>query len=406
MTSFTLLGVAADIDSLLRKNNICEPLPIQQAVIPRALKGDSLLVSSLTGSGKTLAYLLPLIEQLRGGVSEENSEDEGNKTSQIRALILAPTRELAQQIGHLCDQLCEVASLRSTIIVGGVDYAPQREALALLPEIVISTPGRLLDLMEQGAASLSALDYLIIDEVDQMLDLGFKQPITTLSQLRAPSAQTLCFSATLPLEVVETIASLAPNIEQIAIENQPLAVTSIDHRGYYVSLEMMDQLLLHIIRSEQPPQAIIFTRSRKMADRIVALLAQNNIEAEAIHSDRSQAAREHILERFRTSQTSILVATDVMARGIDIESITHIINFGLPLSAEQYIHRCGRTGRAGRSGVAISLFSPDEKPMVGEICRLMKRHIVIDESHPYLTPEVTRALSSSPTSKKKSRGGR
>ncbi|MFI3333236.1 MAG: DEAD/DEAH box helicase [Rikenellaceae bacterium] len=393
MTSFTSLGIAADIASALSRCNICDPLPIQQAVIPKALCGNNLLVCSQTGSGKTLTYLLPLIEQIR------NQQD--IKIAGVQALILAPTRELAQQIGHQCNQLCQMASLRCTTIVGGVEYEPQRQALASHPEIIISTPGRLLDLLEQQVTSISGLRHLVIDEVDQMLDLGFKEPITSLAQLRAPSAQTLCFSATLPLEVIEIINSLATNIEQITLEDQPLAVPSIEHRGYYVSFEMMDPLLLHLLRELQPPQAIIFTRSRKMADRIVELLSRNKFEAEAIHSDRSQSAREHILERFRTSQTSILVATDVIARGIDIESITHIFNFGLPQNAEQYIHRCGRTGRAGRSGVAISLISPQEKEMVGEICRLMKRHIVIDWSHPYLTPDISQALSTSSQQKKR-----
>ncbi len=349
-------------------------------------------MGSQTGSGKTLAYLLPIVEAIR-------ARSTAQQATHTKALILAPTRELAQQIGHLCTQLCQVASLRCTTIVGGVEYAPQRLALASHPDIIISTPGRLIDLLEQGAASVDGLDHLIIDEVDQMLDLGFKEPITALAKFRAPSAQTLCFSATLPCEVVSIVNSLASDIELVAIENQPLSVASIDHLGYYVSLAMMDQLLLHLIRREEPQQAIIFTRSRKMADRVVDLLKRNALEAEAIHSDRSQSAREHILERFRTSQTKILVATDVIARGIDIDSITHIFNFGLPQSAEQYIHRCGRTGRAGRTGTAHSLFTPDEKPMVDEICRLMKRHIVIDNSHPYLTPDVTRALTA-PTNKR------
>ncbi len=379
---FSDLGVSQDIVIHLGGESICEPLPIQERVIPLALSGRSLLVSSQTGSGKTLSYLLPLVEQLRAASTQGG----------VRALIVAPSRELAQQIGSICDPLCRLAALSSTTIVGGVEYEPQREALASNPDIIVATPGRLLDLLEQGAAQIEGLHHLVIDEVDQMLDLGFKEPITNLAKLRGEAAQTLCFSATLPKEVVEVVSTLSPSIEQISIE-QPLSVESIEHLGYYVSFEMMDHLLLHLIRREQAEQAIIFTRSRKMADRVVGVLKNNNIEAEAIHSDRSQAAREHILERFRTAQTKILVATDVIARGLDVDSVTHIFNFGLPQSPEQYIHRTGRVGRAGRSGVALSLFTPDERRMVDAICRLMKRHIVIDNQHPYLTSEVSRALS-------------
>ncbi len=380
--SFEILGVAPQLVAKLKAMNIVSPLPIQQLVIPEALGGRSVLVTSQTGSGKTLAYLLPLIQ----GVASI----EGRKA---RALLLAPTRELAQQIAQVCSSLCEALLLKSSVIVGGVSYNEQRQSLSCEPEIIIATPGRFIDLLEQGVVNIEQLDYFVLDEVDQMLDLGFRESILKLSQLRAASAVTFCFSATLPQEVEDLVNTLSPSISRLSLEGQKMAVESVDHLGYFVSFEMMDRLLIHLLRLESATQSIIFTRSRKMADRVVGLLLENSISAEAMHSDRSQAAREHILSRFRSGETSIIVATDVIARGIDIDSVTHVFNFGLPQNPEQYIHRCGRCGRVGRSGRAISMFTVEEKPMLDAICRLMKRNIIIDNTHPYLTSDVTRALT-------------
>lgn len=391
--SFKTLGVAQKFVDILQTSDILEPTPIQNKVIPCALRGESVLVNSQTGSGKTLVYLLPLLQRL------DNTPGQG-----VRALILAPTRELAQQIGGVCAELCGATSLRCSVVVGGVGYESQIQELAAEPEVIIATVGRLVDLMEQGVVSIKDVEYFILDEVDQMLDLGFRESIVALSSLRSSAAVTYCFSATMPPQVVELVNLLDPSIAHITLEEQPLSVASVDHLGYFVSFEMMDRLLIHLLRSESPAQSIIFTRSRKMADRVVGLLRENSIAAEAMHSDRSQAAREHILARFRDGATSIIVATDVIARGIDIDTVTHVFNFGLPQSPEQYIHRCGRTGRAGRSGRAISLFIPEEKPLLDAICRLMRRHVVIDSIHPYMTPDVVLALSQDPKSGKKAKG--
>ncbi len=388
--TFETLGVAPQFIAQLEAMNIVVPLPIQQCVIPSALRGESLLVSSQTGSGKTLTYLIPLVQRL---VSSDNSS--------AKALILAPTRELAQQIGVVCAQLCQGTSITSAVIVGGVSYQSQHDALALQPDIIIATPGRYVDLLEQGVIAKSGVEYFILDEVDQMLDLGFRETIVALAQLRSDSATSFYFSATLPADVVDMLTLLSPTLTRLSLSDEPMTVASVEHLGYYVEFEMMDRLLIHLLRTETPQQSIIFTRSRKMADRVVGVLSENGITAEAIHSDRSQVAREHIIARFRSGETSILVATDVMARGIDVDSVTHVYNFGLPQSAEQYIHRCGRAGRVGRSGKALSLFTPEEKPILDVICRLMRRHVVIDTTHPYMTPNITRALSTPSNVKKK-----
>ncbi len=391
--SFKILGVAPQLVDLLGSMGIVEPLPIQKLAIPATLRGENILAKSQTGSGKTLAYLLPLVQML----------SQRELSNRVSALILSPTRELAQQIGAICAELCATLSLSSAVIVGGVEYELQRQSLASAPNIIIATPGRLIDLLEQGIAVVDQVDFLVVDEVDQMLDLGFREPILSLAQLRSTNAQTLCYSATLPEDVVEISNILIPDSTSLSVEGESLSVEQVEHLGYYVSFEMMDHLLLHLLRGEDFTQSIIFTRSRKMADRVVGLLATNSIVAEAIHSDRSQAAREHILARFRGGETTILVATDVIARGIDIDSVTHVFNFGLPQSAEQYIHRCGRCGRAGRQGRAISIFTPDERGMVDSVCRLMKRHIIIDNSHPYFTSDVGQALDPQKTKRGKKR---
>ncbi len=376
---FEELSIVERLVDKLSTKRFLLPTDIQELVIPRALMGESLLAMSQTGSGKTLAYLLPIVQRLLSG--------EG------RALVLLPTRELAQQVGEVCRWLCDGEGLESAVIYGGVEYSPQEEALARAPQLIISTPGRLIDLIDRGCSHLSEVEYFVLDEVDQMLDLGFHDPILQLSKLRGEASQTLCFSATLSPEVVATTTELSDDLIRIEVESQRLAVESIEQSAYFVSdLMMMDSLLLHLLRRELPPQGVVFTRSRKMADRLAELLRSNGFGAEAMHSDRSQSAREHILGRFRDGETTLLVATDVLARGIDIDTITHVFNYGLPLSAEQYIHRIGRTGRAGRSGRAMSLCGVSERGMLSDICKLMRQNIPIDRTHPYMTQDVTQML--------------
>ncbi len=375
--TFLELGIEPHIARSLEQLSIVEPTPIQQALLPRAIEGCSLVARSQTGSGKTLAYILPIVQAL-------------SQQSSARALVVAPTRELAQQIAGVYSSIVG-ADDSLAVIVGGVDYAPQREILARAPRMIVATPGRLLDLIGQGI-EVAKVSHFVLDEVDQMLDLGFREPIFELAKLREDGAQSLCFSATLPPSVEELLLKVVPDSERVVLAGEKMAIEKIEQLGYYVSMAMMENLLLHLLRVEKAEHSIVFTRSRKMADRVVALLKDNNFSAEAMHSDRSQAAREHILSRFRGGETSILVATDVVARGVDIDSVTHVFNYGLPLSAEQYIHRIGRCGRAGRSGRALSLVTPDEKPMVNEICKMMRRHIIFDAAHPYLTVDVTLAL--------------
>lgn len=378
---FSSLGLDARLVEGLTHQNITKPTQIQQLAIPRILRGESLAVRSQTGSGKSLAYLLPLVQLLSsdGGVG-------------ARLLILVPTRELAQQVGRVCRSLS--GDVGVAVIYGGVDYELQREALSSEPEIIVATPGRLEDLIGQGAVDLlGKVSYFVLDEVDQMVDMGFREPISNLVKLRGEGAQSLCFSATLPEGVAEVVSEVVGEVDLIEDRSQPLAAQRIDQSCYFVEQSMMDHLLLHLLRTKLPTRSIIFSRSRKMADRISKMLRENDFAAEAIHSDRSQAAREYILGRFCSGETTILVATDLMARGIDVEGVTHIFNFGLPLSPDQYVHRIGRTGRAGASGEAITLLCVDEKKLLDSTCATMRQRVIVESSHPYMTPAVTRALS-------------
>ncbi len=383
---FKDLGVENRLVESLRFNNIVEPTDIQRLVIPCILRGENIVARSQTGSGKTLAYLLPLIQRL------SVSDDE-------KLLILAPTRELVQQIGRVCSNH---TTLSIAVIYGGVEYDSQYEALADNPQIVIATPGRLQDIIDRGVVEISRFQYFLLDEVDQMVDMGFREPIVELARLRDESSQSMFFSATLPVGVMDILKGLAQGVAVVDCDGQPLAAQKIIQSGYYVEQSMMDQLLLHLIRSKSPKKTIVFCRSKKMADRLTQILKESNFLAEAIHSDRSQAAREHILRRFTEGETSILVATDLMARGIDVDGVTHIFNYGLPQSPEQYIHRVGRTGRAGAQGEAISLICPDEKRLLDATCALMRQPIPISTNHPYMTTAVTTMLSGV-TLRKKSR---
>ncbi len=375
--SFDSLGVDPFIVAQLQKLGKVSPTPIQNLVIPSALAQKSILARSQTGSGKTLAYLVPIVQTLSIGQ---------------RALILSPTRELVQQIGGVCHAVCDK---RCVMIYGGVEYDTQREELSQGYDIMVSTVGRLMDLIGQGIIDISGVEIFVLDEVDQMLDLGFRDDILHLAKFRSREAQTLCYSATLPDMVEGIVAQIMPeDYLRVDNEGESLAVDRIEQEGYYVSLEMMDHLLLHLLRSHPLKRGIIFTRSRKMADRLSLLLRENEIYAEAMHSDRSQAAREHILTRFRLGETTLIVATDVIARGIDVDGVDVVYNYGMPLEAEQYVHRIGRTARAGRSGRAVTLCVPTEKPLVDRVCKLMRRHISMSVRHPYATPDIQRVLDS------------
>ncbi len=384
--SFEKLGITQQWLAPLTHMGVTTPTPIQQEAIPAILGGDNVLLTAQTGSGKTLAYLLPLVQRLRNCASS-------------RALVLVPTRELAHQVGIVAQQLLPSPSV--AVIYGGVPYEGQQAALATCPTLVVSTPGRLIDLLQQCPTYLTSVEYLVLDEVDQMLDLGFREPIHQLASLRSQAACTYALSATTSPTILELLHELVPQLVELSDKSERVAVERITQQAYYVEFALMDALLLHLLRKEEATRAIVFVRSRSMADRLAIVLRENAWQAEAIHSDRSQVARLHILDRFRAGETTLLVATDVLARGIDVAGITHIFNYGLPESTEQYVHRIGRTARSGSSGRAITLCTPSETPLYIATCKDIGEHIPITATHPYTTIGLTKALSPSPSKKKK-----
>ncbi len=375
--TFEELSIETQYIERLRQRNIVEPTAVQRLAIPRALSGESVVVKSQTGSGKSLAYILPVVQML--------AADERRQT-----LVLLPTRELAQQVGAEFGRLTD---MDVAIVYGGVDYEPQRALFARQPRVVVATPGRLEDLIEQGVVTLDEVCCFILDEADQMVDMGFRDAIKRLAHLCSSAAQRLCFSATLSDDVKELLCEVVGEYSLVEDGSQPLAAQSVKQLAYFVESELRDQLLLHLIRTLKPQRAIVFCRSRNMAERICGVLTAVEMSAEVIHSQRSQAAREHIIARFMSGETALLVATDLIARGIHVDGVTHVFNLGSPLNGEQYIHRIGRTGRAGECGEALSLLAPDESRSLRQISTLMRQPIEVVTSHPYMTPTVTLALS-------------
>ncbi len=387
---FLSLPLEGEIIEALASQNITEPTPIQRLVIPRILGGESVVVRAQTGCGKSLAYLIPIVQAIL-------------HSDAVRALVLLPTRELVQQLSRVARSLSQRVEVTS--IYGGVEYQGQRDALAGGGRLIVATPGRLQDLLSQEGVEVDRVSHLVLDEVDQMVDMGFRDTLKTLlSQLQIEGAQRLCFTATLSPEVEGTIEEVVGRVDRVDQLEEGISVERIEQRAYVVEQSLMDQLLLHLLRVKRASRAIIFCRSRKMADRLAELLREGGYRAEAMHSDRSQVARDHILRRFTQGETTLLVASDLVARGVDVEGVDYVFNFGLPLTPEQYLHRIGRTGRAGASGCAISLIAPDERMALGAICAMMRRNIEVELTHPYMTPAVSRG--GEPRNTKRARGRR
>lgn len=380
---FKGLGVEERLVAVLSGMGVSVATDVQCGVIPAVLGGASVVATSQTGSGKSLAYLVPLVQLLRL-----------KRDGVVSALILTPTRELAQQVGGVCKGLIGGTDISVVALYGGVEYEPQWVALAATPNVIVATPGRLLDLIQQGAVRCDSLRFFVLDEMDQMLDLGFRDAIFSLAKGRCSDAQTICLSATLNEQIQQIVDELiVGGYQRVSVGGDNVSVAEITQQGYYVTTEMMNHLLLHLLKNDKPQRAIVFTRSRKMADRVAELLRSREIMAEAMHSERSQTAREHILERFRRGETQVLVATDVVARGIDIADVDCVYNYGMPLEAQQYLHRIGRTGRAGRSGRAITLSPPNESDLVVAACKLMRKNIPMSMNHAYTTPDLQREIS-------------
>ncbi len=361
--TFKELHIAEPILKALVNKEYESPTPIQQQAIPVALNGRDLLGIAQTGTGKTAAFAIPVIQQLH------QSPSEGRKR-EIRALVLTPTRELAIQIDDCFREYACFTRLRHAVIFGGVGQKPQVDQLKQGVDILVATPGRLLDLISQGYISLAHIRHFVLDEADRMLDMGFIHDIKRLLPMLPKQKQTLFFSATMP----QAIASLSKSIlhQPVRVEVAPVAsvVDTIEQRIYFVEKTLKGDLLYDVLQKELDKSVLVFSRTKHGADKIARILKKKGIECDAIHGNKTQGARQRALSNFKSGATRVIVATDIAARGIDISNLEMVINYDLPDVAETYVHRIGRTGRAGHSGIALTFCSEEERTMVKDIQKL------------------------------------
>ncbi|MFN8251225.1 MAG: DEAD/DEAH box helicase [Ferruginibacter sp.] len=371
---FKNLGLIEPILKALEQQGYSMPTPIQQQAIPIVLKQQDLLGCAQTGTGKTAAFAIPILQLLY----QQKKQVPG-----IKVLILTPTRELAIQINDSFAAYGQYTGISHTVIFGGVSQLHQVSALKKGVDVLIATPGRLLDLMSQGFISLRHLQVFVLDEADRMLDMGFIHDVKKVIVRLPEKRQTLFFSATMPPEIQKLAQVLLTNPEKVEVTPVSSTAEAIEQSLFYVDRPDKNKLLLHLLRETDISRVLVFTRTKHGADKVVKILLRENIPAAAIHGNKSQNARQNALNNFKNGQLRVLVATDIAARGIDIDDLTHVINFELPEIPETYVHRIGRTGRAGNEGIALSFCDADEKTELRDIQKLIGKTIPVITEHPY-----------------------
>ena len=377
--SFKDLGLNEVVLSALQPLGYENPTPIQEEAIPHVLEGKDILGSAQTGTGKTAAFSLPIVHTL----SSRPSKTQG-RSKPIRALVLTPTRELASQIDENVRNYCKNSNLRSTVVFGGIPQRRQVDTLRRGVDILIATPGRLLDLCNQGHIRLQDVEFLVLDEADTMLDMGFIHDIKKIIKQTPNDRQTLFFSATMPPNIRELSSTILKDPIRIQIAAESSAAETVTQKAYYVRQNDKKDLLVHLLGTDEIINALVFTRTKFGADKVVRHLQNNDIQAEAIHGNKSQPAREKALNRFKKGKVRVLVATDIASRGIDVDDLSHVINFELPNLAESYVHRIGRTGRAGREGTAISFCNEgEERNHLRGIQKLIGREVDLITDQPF-----------------------
>ena len=374
---FSDLGLIKPILSALSDEGYTTPTPIQQRAIPHILLGKDVLGCAQTGTGKTAAFAIPMLQLL------DKPAQLSREKRPIRALILTPTRELAIQIEESFNAYGKYLRLKNLVIYGGVSQNPQTDSIRRGIDILVATPGRLLDLMNQGEIRLNQIEILVLDEADRMLDMGFVHDVKRIIAKIPDKRQTLFFSATMPDE----IKSLADSIlyHPVKVEVTPSASTAetIKQSLFYVSKNNKKDLLVHILTDKSIETALVFTRTKYGADKLVKHLTKNHISAQAIHGNKSQNARQNALANFKSRKTRILVATDIAARGLDVDELTHVINYEIPEISETYVHRIGRTGRAGLSGISFTFCEEEETSNWRDIVKLIGKEIPVEKDHPF-----------------------
>jgi ATP-dependent RNA helicase RhlE len=383
--SFESLGLSQSLLRAIREKGYENPTPIQASTIPIVLSGRDLMGCAQTGTGKTAAFALPIIDRLHATKNEPFNATKRHHHSSyrpIRAVVLAPTRELAAQINESFVTYGRNSGLRFTTVYGGVSQNPQVRALDKGVDVLIATPGRLLDLMNQGFVELHNVKILVLDEADQMLDMGFLPDLKRIVSAVPQREQTLMFSATMPAEIKLLADKWLRNPENIQVTPAATTVKLVKQSVYFVESRNKPQLLSHYLQTNASTRTLVFARTKHGADKIVKHLVKEGIKAAAIHGNKSQSARMKTLEQFKSEKPPVLVATDIAARGIDVRGISHVINYELPEVPETYVHRIGRTGRAGATGFATSFCSGDERQKLTRIERLTKHRISVHDDHP------------------------
>jgi ATP-dependent RNA helicase RhlE len=360
----------------VKDQNYTSPTSIQEKAIPLILQENDVLGSAQTGTGKTAAFALPILHHL-----EQEKKD--NNKRRIRALVVTPTRELAIQIEENFTAYSKYNNIKNTVIFGGVKQGSQTNALANGVDVLVATPGRLLDLIGQGFISLKDIGYFVLDEADRMLDMGFINDIRKILEKLPKERQSLFFSATMPSNILKLSSQILKSPQRVSVNPVSSTAQTIQQFIYYTNKSDKKELLFHILKDTNISQILVFSRTKHGADRIVRNLKKKNIKSAAIHGDKSQNQRQRALQSFKNSEVRVLVATDIAARGIDIDKLSYVLNYDIPNEPETYVHRIGRCGRAGEEGVSISICEPEENAYTRDIEKLIKQKIEEVKNHPF-----------------------
>ncbi|MCC7421336.1 MAG: DEAD/DEAH box helicase [Planctomycetaceae bacterium] len=373
--TFADLGLCAPLLEALEAEKYTTPTPIQAEAIPHVLAGRDLMGCAQTGTGKTAAFALPILQRL-------NAQNRRAIPKSPNVLVLSPTRELASQIAESFHSYGRNVRTRQTVIFGGVGQGPQVRAMVRGVHTVIATPGRLCDLMEQRHIFLDKIEMFVLDEADRMLDMGFLPALKQIIGALGPKRQSLFFTATMPPAIAELAGNLLQDPVRISVTPQSTPVERIEQRVLFVERKQKRTLLLETLNKPEARRVLVFTRTKRGANELAERLSESGVQSNAIHGNKSQAARERALNGFRSGRVRVLVATDLAARGIDVDGITHVVNYDLPIEPECYVHRIGRTGRAGASGIALTFCDATERSMLRSIERIMKMTITVDDNYP------------------------
>ena len=393
---FSSLNLCQPLQDALDEIGYASPTPIQAQAIPDLIEGRDMLGCAQTGTGKTAAFALPILNAMT-----QNSQDEPRR---IRTLIMCPTRELAAQINYNIEQYARYLDIRSMAMFGGVSQRPQERKLRHGVDILVATPGRLLDLISQGHVDLSHVRFLVLDEADRMLDMGFIRDIRKILAQIPKKRQSLLFSATIPPSIVDLSNDMLHNPVSVSITPESTTVEAIEQSLMFVMRSDKRGLLTYIIEEESPEKVLVFCRTKHGCNRISRQLGQDGIDALPIHGNKSQGARENALRRFRNGTLQVLVATDVASRGIDVSDISHVINLDLPNEPEVYVHRIGRTGRAGRGGTTIAFCDENEGEYLRGIEKMIRQDIPVNESHPFHSEKARSRKGSKAPKRHQNRG--